>query len=357
MTVFANGLEVSAQAQGAKVIAAFPDVCFTPPQTPATPPGVPIPYPNFGMDSDLTSGSGTVKIAGKPVSQENASHYKKISGDEAGAAPKKSVITSKNMGKAYAQMWSMDVKVEGKGVVRFTDIMTTNHASNMGSTPPMPAVAKANLATFTCDMLQIKPYKDLTCPEGYDKEHTVEAQFLTVEGVRDLTLKCCESYDINEAPCICMKAVWLAGEGAKAKAAGIPTKKIIGKRRKTPHWHKSAAARGWLRDNPTGKLGDFTDECCKKTVQHMDDPKIPPSVQDAAAECLKTANIQYLKKSTGKSEKDVKDKKSCQSTCARAKDQARLAQVAKKRLRRSAPAGATVVVRASDVSPSKVNCT
>ncbi len=35
-------------------ICAFPDVCFTPPQTPATPPGVPIPYPNTGMASDTT---------------------------------------------------------------------------------------------------------------------------------------------------------------------------------------------------------------------------------------------------------------------------------------------------------------
>jgi hypothetical protein len=78
---------------------------------------VPIPYPNFGMASDLASGSSTVKIGGKPVSQENASYYKKISGDEAGAAPKKGVITSKNMGKAYSQMWSMDVKFEGKGFI------------------------------------------------------------------------------------------------------------------------------------------------------------------------------------------------------------------------------------------------
>ena len=37
MTVFANGLEISGKAQGCKIIAAFPDVCFTPPQTPATP--------------------------------------------------------------------------------------------------------------------------------------------------------------------------------------------------------------------------------------------------------------------------------------------------------------------------------
>lgn len=144
MTVFANGLEVSAQAQGCKIIADFPDVCFTPPQTPATPPGVPIPYPNFAMDSDLASGSGTVKIGGKPVSQENSSNFKKISGDEAGCAPKKGVITSKNMGKAFAKMWSMDVKVEGKGVVRFSDIATTNHASDTGDAPTMPIMGTPN---------------------------------------------------------------------------------------------------------------------------------------------------------------------------------------------------------------------
>ena len=89
MTVFANNLEISAKAQGCKVIAAFPDPCFTPPQTPATPPGVPIPYPDFGQDFDLTSGSTKVKIGGKDISMENKSNYSKCSGDEAGAAPKK----------------------------------------------------------------------------------------------------------------------------------------------------------------------------------------------------------------------------------------------------------------------------
>ena len=41
--VFANWLEISGKAVSAKVIAAFPDVCFTPPENPATPPGVPVP--------------------------------------------------------------------------------------------------------------------------------------------------------------------------------------------------------------------------------------------------------------------------------------------------------------------------
>jgi len=145
MTVFANGREISAEAQGCKVIAAFPDTCFTPPENPATPPGVPVPYPDFGFDSDLTSGSGTVKIGNKPISQENSSYYKRCSGDEAGVAAKKGIITSNNMGKVYAQAWSMDVKVEGKGVARFGDMATSNHRSNPGDTPTMVIIGKPGL--------------------------------------------------------------------------------------------------------------------------------------------------------------------------------------------------------------------
>jgi hypothetical protein len=60
--VFANGREVSCKAADGKSICAFPDVCFTPPENPATPPGVPIPYPNTGMAKDTTSGSKKVKV-------------------------------------------------------------------------------------------------------------------------------------------------------------------------------------------------------------------------------------------------------------------------------------------------------
>ena len=59
--VYANGNEVSCKAGAGKSIAAFPDVCFTPPHKKATPPGVPIPYPNTGMASDASDGSKTVK--------------------------------------------------------------------------------------------------------------------------------------------------------------------------------------------------------------------------------------------------------------------------------------------------------
>ena len=50
--VYANSMEVSCKSADGKSVACFPDVCFTPPQAPPTPPGVPIPYPNTGMAKD-----------------------------------------------------------------------------------------------------------------------------------------------------------------------------------------------------------------------------------------------------------------------------------------------------------------
>jgi Toxin PAAR-like domain/GHH signature containing HNH/Endo VII superfamily nuclease toxin 2 len=134
--VFANGREVSCKAADGKSICAFPDVCFTPPENPATPPGVPIPYPNTGMASDMTSGSKNVKISNKEVILKNKSYFKKSTGDEAGSAAKKGVVTSTNRGKVYFNSWSMDVKFEGENVVRHLDLTTHNHASAPGGTPP-----------------------------------------------------------------------------------------------------------------------------------------------------------------------------------------------------------------------------
>src|SRR5262245_47181923 len=110
--VYANGREVSCKAADGKTICAFPDVCFTPPETPATPPGVPIPYPNTGLASDTTSGSKTVIISGAEVMLKDSSYFQKSTGDEAGCAAKKGVLTSVNTGKVYFTSWSMDVKFE-----------------------------------------------------------------------------------------------------------------------------------------------------------------------------------------------------------------------------------------------------
>lgn len=158
--VFANGMEVSCKAADGKSIACFPDVCFTPPQTPATPPGVPIPYPNTAFAKDTTKGSRTVKISRKEVMLRNKSHFKTSTGDEAGCAPKKGVMTSKIKGKAYFTRWSMDVKVEGKNVVRNLDMTTHNHGSFPSNTGPWPYVDTAAFAPGSACDKNIQDEKD-----------------------------------------------------------------------------------------------------------------------------------------------------------------------------------------------------
>lgn len=127
--IFANKREVACKAGGGKTICAMPDVCMTPPETPATPPGIPVPYPNTGFASDTTDGSKTVHISGKEVMLKNKSFFKTSTGDEAGCATKKGVISSTNKGKVYFVAWSMNVKIEGENVVRHLDMTTNNHGS------------------------------------------------------------------------------------------------------------------------------------------------------------------------------------------------------------------------------------
>lgn len=169
--VFANMMSVTCKAGSGKSIAAFPDVCFTPPTAPPTPPGVPIPYPNTGMSSDCSDGSRTVKISKQEVMLKNKSYYKRSTGDEAGCAPKKGVINSKITGKVYFKSWSMDVKVEGENVVRHMDVTTHNHASDIGNqSAPWPEVERmspSSTATVKpCDPPECKKKK----PTKQEKE-------------------------------------------------------------------------------------------------------------------------------------------------------------------------------------------
>lgn len=125
--VYANGREVACKAAAGRSAVAFPDVCMTPPENPATPPGVPVPYPNTAFAKDTADGSRHVRISGKEVVLKNQSHFATSVGDEAGCAAKKGVATSAHKGKAYFTAWSMDVKVEGENVARHLDLMTHNH--------------------------------------------------------------------------------------------------------------------------------------------------------------------------------------------------------------------------------------
>ncbi|HVK07630.1 MAG TPA: PAAR-like domain-containing protein, partial [Gemmataceae bacterium] len=120
--------------------------------------------------SDTSQGSKTVQISGKEVMLKDSSAFKQSTGDEAGSAPKKNVITSKIKGKCYFTSWSMDVKIEGENAVRHLDMMTHNHASQPGATPPWPyADAAAAGAPDPCRKEKEKEKeacKEYTPPEG-----------------------------------------------------------------------------------------------------------------------------------------------------------------------------------------------
>lgn len=131
--VYANGNAIACKAGSDKVIAAFPDVCLSPPSPPAGP--IPIPYPDTSFSKDMKSGSKSVKIDNKEVMLKDKSHYKSSPlGDEAATKSFGSgVISHVITGKTYFISWSMDVKFEGKNVDRHLDLTTSNHACPMAN--------------------------------------------------------------------------------------------------------------------------------------------------------------------------------------------------------------------------------
>lgn len=140
--VYANSNEVACKAGSGKVIAAFPDVCLSPPSPPAGP--LPIPYPDTSFAKDTKNGSKTVKIKKKEIMLKNKSFYKSSPlGDEAATRSFGSGVVSHSItGKTYFTMWSMDVKTEGNNVDRHIDITTSNHSGQM---PPNEAVPMTNM--------------------------------------------------------------------------------------------------------------------------------------------------------------------------------------------------------------------
>lgn len=129
-SVFANGRTIIHKGDGYTQASATPDPCKTP--SPGGP--VPVPYPNFASDSDLSEGSKKTKIEGNPIALKT-SKLSTSTGDEGGTAGG-GIISSKTKGKLTWVAASIDVKVEGKGVVRFMDICLHNgNMSNAGSNP------------------------------------------------------------------------------------------------------------------------------------------------------------------------------------------------------------------------------
>ena len=247
--VFANGRELSCKAGSGISTACFPDVCFTPPdKTPASPLGIPIPYPNFGFSRDTTKGSKTVRISKKEVMLRDKSYFKKSTGDEA-AKPtqKKGLRTGVVQGKVYFSSWSPDVKFEKQNVVRHLDMTTHNHAcknANALKTPHRVSKASAAATCATkekdandaCKSAKPRPKRrtedgnpvddGLDCtekckkakacqlrPKSEDKtfcchadttgHHLIEVHCFSPTGARGGALEDLEAYNQKDAPCVC----------------------------------------------------------------------------------------------------------------------------------------------------------
>ncbi|MEM9496434.1 MAG: DUF4150 domain-containing protein [Pseudomonadota bacterium] len=289
MTVYANSLEVSCKAQANKVIAAFPDVCFTPPQTPATPPGVPIPYPSFGLDGDTDKGSSTVKIGGKTISLKNKSNYKKTTGTEAGSAPKKGIISSKNTGKEYAVAWSSNVKVEGEPVTRMTD-MTTNNHSNPSNGSLNVKIGIVDAAFYSTEDCLVGSYEDIVkeCSKAGGEAHHIVPDKCFRTGTRkqagDATKRVANAPTLKTGMCICLSeenhdAIHSAekSEGG-LKWLGRPDEDGLSRR-------EIKEAKDAMRETGDYGVADVADvyNACEKSLDDLD---LPEDCIEAAKEAI-----------------------------------------------------------------------
>lgn len=295
--VYANGREISCKAAAGKSIAAFPDVCLSPPSPPAGP--VPIPYPNTGEASDTSDGSKTVQISGQEVMLKDSSSFQKSTGDE--AATKSlgmGVVTHQITGKVYFTAWSMDVIIEGENAVRHLDLMTHNHASEPANTPPWPYVdsqavgtgdpceneknkekqacggkkRKEQCADPECQKAQkckLVPYRKgkrnvKTCCKGQTGHHMVEDHNFRPVGGRawDRKLPQFSNYSENAAPCVCCDetAAHAGDHGLMHGVQGMFESKCM----KAGRWNYRNAKKGavWAHKT-TFWASDCSDRCMR----------------------------------------------------------------------------------------------
>jgi hypothetical protein len=283
-TVFANKMGIACKAGAGQSPAAFPDVCFTPPLTPATPPGVPVPYPNTAMESDTSNGSTTVLIGGQEVMLKNKSYYRQSMGDEAGCAPKKNVVTSVIRGKCYFVVWSMDVKFEGENVDRHLDLMTHNHASPGPGTPPFPDLSTIDVDPNDCgkiladEDIKITPHKKSDCRKDQQSDHIVQNACFVNSRKLNTAISSAPGYSTNDAPCIC-----LYGKSTGNGEHGRKTKKQT-------KWEKGLR-RGGAKNTTYAKARDDNIKILHESMNH------PPS--DEALKCIQLKIDEYFKDQLG----------------------------------------------------------
>lgn len=299
--VFANGLEISGKAVSAKTIAAFPDTCFTPPENPATPPGVPVPYPSFGMAGDTDKGTGTVKIGGKTVNIKNKSHLTKTSGTEAGAAAKKGLISSKNTGKGQFNSWSNDVKFDGEPVIRNTDLATNNHASPPPNTVTWPHIAGIKPSGIDCESLlntlQIPLHKHSKKKSacGWTKENQNESEHMlqnallqNKRGGRSKTIPGFGKYSATTAPCLCMKGPAGDSDTPHGKKTRAQEKLAEACNIRDADGKKIGEKRPQIKDAVKSELDSIREH--EETISKVE----PKSKQDQVMECLEAVIYDHL---------------------------------------------------------------
>lgn len=287
--VYANSREVSCKAGGNKVIAAFPDVCLSPPSPPAGP--VPIPYPVSSTSSDATDGSTTVKITGKEVMLKDKSYYKKCTGDEAATKSLgQGIVNHALSGKVYFVSWSMDVMVEGENVVRHLDMTTSNHASPMpnealtipGIENLSPSVLRDCEATYDKYKLRkhgaSKSCTDTMGKSGLQSHHP--AQNACFESSRGVPLASCGAmgnlpgYNTNHAPALCLET---AGQDSPHKRVNKAQMQWAGSLTKPPKLSE-VRAQGKKILVEQGGLSEVEAECFMKVVDvYMDNAGITES--------------------------------------------------------------------------------
>ncbi len=120
-SVSVNDLTVVHKNSGGKALATIPDICKTPFPPPVG--TIPLPYPNIAESKDLKNGSILTQIDGQSVALAGSS-IATSRGDEIGILG--GIISGCTNGEAFFIKWSQNVTIEGRPVVRKTDMMIMN---------------------------------------------------------------------------------------------------------------------------------------------------------------------------------------------------------------------------------------
>ena len=132
--VYANYKTVAHKGAG-KLVVAFPDVVKSPDTRPATPPGVPVPYPSFGCAPE-DKGCQKAKVKAEIKNQK----YTEVPREETPPSeelkkiqPRTEAPTYPQKGKYYFAPVSpigpgeLDVKAEAGDALRFLELIERNH--------------------------------------------------------------------------------------------------------------------------------------------------------------------------------------------------------------------------------------